>query len=308
MNLRQIEVFHAVYSVGSISGASRLLNVSQPSVSKIVKHAETRLGFALFRLVRGRLTPTDEAHILFREVDDLHARIDTFQRAARNLRSTSEGHIRMGVLPSLAMALTPDAVARFRERMPRVTFEVSAIHHDDFREALSSRECDFVIGHHLLPDPEIATLPLGHGRVGALFRRDLLPDGVDAITPDMLLPHDLIGLAPGVAIAGLAGASHAAGVAPAITVRSVYIAAGMARAGAGVAIVDEFTARAYVGPDLLFRPLAPAATFELKVLHLGAQPLSRLARNFIELKRQMIATPTDWAGETCIEAMAAAAH
>lgn len=292
MNLRHIEVFHAVYSVGSISGASRLLNVSQPSVSKIVKHAETRLGFPLFTLVRGRLTPTDEAHILFREVDDLHSRIDTFQRAARNMRSTSEGHIRIGVLPSLALAATPEAIARFRRRLPLVTFEVSAVHHDQFREALMSRECDFVIGHSASSTLEIASLPLGSGRVGALFCDGMFPAEVAAISPEMLRQHEVIGLAPSVAIGDLVGPilSAATGDAPGIQVRSVYIAAGLARSGAGVAIVDEFTAQAFVGEDLHFRPIEPAAEFELSVQHLASHPLSRLARSFIELMREMLAS------------------
>jgi len=33
MNLRHIEIFHAVYVNGSVSGAARTLNISQPSVS-----------------------------------------------------------------------------------------------------------------------------------------------------------------------------------------------------------------------------------------------------------------------------------
>ena len=40
MRLRHIEVFHAVYISGSITGAAKLLNVSQPSVSKVLSHAE----------------------------------------------------------------------------------------------------------------------------------------------------------------------------------------------------------------------------------------------------------------------------
>jgi DNA-binding transcriptional regulator YdaS (Cro superfamily) len=35
MNLRHIEIFHALYVKGSVSAAARALNVSQPSVSKM---------------------------------------------------------------------------------------------------------------------------------------------------------------------------------------------------------------------------------------------------------------------------------
>lgn len=75
MRFRQIEVFHAVYTHGSISAAARVLGVSQPSVSKTLRHAEDNLGFQLFQLARGRLIPTDEAHALIREAGDIFDRL-----------------------------------------------------------------------------------------------------------------------------------------------------------------------------------------------------------------------------------------
>jgi DNA-binding transcriptional LysR family regulator len=71
MNLRHIEVFHAVYTNGSVSAAARALNVSQPSVTKVLQHAELLLGFALLERTRGRLVPTEEAHALFDDVADI---------------------------------------------------------------------------------------------------------------------------------------------------------------------------------------------------------------------------------------------
>ena len=59
MRLRQIEVFHAVYTCGTMTSAARLLNVSQPSVSKVLAHAEQQLGYPLFERVRGKLVPRD---------------------------------------------------------------------------------------------------------------------------------------------------------------------------------------------------------------------------------------------------------
>ncbi|MFM9901533.1 MAG: LysR family transcriptional regulator, partial [Polaromonas sp.] len=49
MRLRHIEVFNAVMLTGSVSGAARLVNVTQPAVSRTLQHAELQLGFALFQ-------------------------------------------------------------------------------------------------------------------------------------------------------------------------------------------------------------------------------------------------------------------
>ncbi|MBC7077924.1 MAG: LysR family transcriptional regulator, partial [Synergistales bacterium] len=69
MNLRQIEIFRAVMITGSISGASKLLFVSQPAVSRLLSHTELRMGLKLFERVKGRLYSTPEARSLFKEVE-----------------------------------------------------------------------------------------------------------------------------------------------------------------------------------------------------------------------------------------------
>jgi len=295
MNLRQIEVFHAVYSAGSISAASRFLNVSQPSVSKVVKHTEAQLGFHLFRLVKGRLVATDEAHVLFRDVHDLHRRIGVFQQTARNLKSNADGKIRIGLLPSLAQTVAPEAVARFSLIAPRASFEISTVNHDSFHQMLTSRECDLVIGHHLLQGPDVHDVALGVGRVGVLFRRGTIPEATAIIDDAVLAGHDLIHLTPSVAIGKLVeGAVHLGRPEGkrTIAVNSVVVAAMFARQGLGIAIIDEFTARGVTGPELCFRPITPLVSFELKALHLAGQPLSRVTRAFLEVMRQAIAQPS----------------
>ena len=54
MRLRQIEVFRAVMLVGTVSEAARMLNVSQPVVTRVLQHTELQLGFRLFDRTKGR--------------------------------------------------------------------------------------------------------------------------------------------------------------------------------------------------------------------------------------------------------------
>jgi len=44
MKLRQVEELHAILQTGSVTGAAKLLNVSQPSVSTVPQHLEAQLG------------------------------------------------------------------------------------------------------------------------------------------------------------------------------------------------------------------------------------------------------------------------
>jgi DNA-binding transcriptional LysR family regulator len=61
LTLRQIEVIRAIMITCSVGDAARLLNVSSPRISQVMKHAETLLGLKLFSRKGGRYTPTREA-------------------------------------------------------------------------------------------------------------------------------------------------------------------------------------------------------------------------------------------------------
>src|SRR5471032_3000145 len=85
LNLRQIEVFRAIMLSGSISGASKLLYVSQPAVSRLISYTEQRLGLMLFQRIKGRLYPTPEARRLFTEVNVVYQGVQRVNEVADDL-------------------------------------------------------------------------------------------------------------------------------------------------------------------------------------------------------------------------------
>jgi len=175
MRLRHIEVFHAVYRSGSVSLAARELNVSQPSVSKVLKHAEDQLGFRLFRRIKGRLAPTDEAHALYREVKDVFERLGSLRLAANSLRDGETGHIRLAVLPALGLRVAPEAVARFRTAHPGVTFDLQTLHHAEVLRSLYARDCDMAVAYDPAEHPRLTSLKIGSGELGVLSPQNHSP-------------------------------------------------------------------------------------------------------------------------------------
>lgn len=65
VNLRHIEIFHAVMTAGNLTEAARLLHTSQPTVSRELARFEKVLGLTLFERTRGRLHPTVQGLRLF---------------------------------------------------------------------------------------------------------------------------------------------------------------------------------------------------------------------------------------------------
>src|SRR5476649_2882620 len=116
LNLKQIEVFRAIMLTGSISGAAKLLHVSQPAVSRLISYTEQRLGLLLFQRIKGRLYPTPEARRLFEEVSAVYQSVQRVNDLAEN----RIGQLRIASSPNLGQSLMPRAVAIFCQRYPEV--------------------------------------------------------------------------------------------------------------------------------------------------------------------------------------------
>lgn len=294
MSLRHIEVFCAVYQAGSVSGAARHLNVSQPTVSKVLRHAETRIGFTLFRVVKGRLAPTDEAHILFSEARDVYARIDSLNEATKNIGKGNEGHLRIAVLPSLGLDVAPAAVATFLSKFPDVTFDIKTMHNEDMLQSLYERHSDIGFVFDAPLHPRLSDKKIGKAELVLLYRKNELPDLPEEVTMDVIGSKKIIRLTDEGTVGGLVDAQFDSypDIRSNITVQTYYIAASLVRHGVGLAIVDEFTARANLSEDLDFRPFKRRVQYEIYCIHLDDRPLSKLAKEFNKIMKNTLSTST----------------
>ena len=176
MRLRQIEIFYHVYRAGTISGAARNLNVSQPSVSKVLKHTEDQLGIELFLRQRGRLIPTQMAHELFVEAQDVYNRLGQFNQSLENISHRRGGHLRLGVLPSLSLSFGPEWIARLRKSDPSLTFELTTLHSAEVVASLTEKRVDLCLGFEKAHSDDIRAHRIGEGRMVLVSPRPLTED------------------------------------------------------------------------------------------------------------------------------------
>lgn len=285
MNLRHIEVFHAVYTHGSVSAAARALNVSQPSVTKVLQHAELLLGFALFERTRGRLVATEEAHALFDDVSDIQDRVYQLRKASQNVKRGRGATLRISTLPSLGLGALPEAVSRFLKAQPGVGFELHTVHHDDMVRKLYERETDIVISYEVPREAAVASRRLGRGEMVVMFRTADLPDAPDRLTLDQLRGRPFITTVE----SGPQGRALSAELArldvvldEVVSSRTFFVAAALVRAGVGFTIVDSFTAQASLTSDLSIRPLDPPIAFDVHAIYLESRTIGKLADRFIK--------------------------
>jgi DNA-binding transcriptional LysR family regulator len=294
MNLRHIEIFHAVYVNGSVSAAARALNVSQPSVSKMLRHAESLLGFQLFQRTNGGLVPTADAHTLFADVREIQDRVHALREAGRNLRRGAGGTLRILALPSLALEAIPTAVSQFLRTHPDVKFDLQTVHHDDLLRKLYERETDIAIAYHVPPAAPISQRWLGESELVLLYREQDMPDAPSCVPLECLQGKRFISLAASGPIGEIFTQElERLGLEldTVVSARTFYMAGALVRQGVGMTVVDSLTAQACLAPGLSMRPLKPRITFDIHAMFLINRPPDALATDFLKTLERILDAP-----------------
>lgn len=284
LNLRQIEVFRATMLTGSISGAAKLLDVSQPAVSRLISTTEQRLGLTFFQRIKGRLYPTPEAQRLFQAVDVVYQGVERVNEVAEDLVENRMGHLRIACNPSLGQLLIPHAVKRFYERMPDVRIIVHTLLPSVLLQSVLTQQVELGVSisqeahpniqmKSLYENPLVVALPAGHPLAAkkVIHIKDLVEEafiGYGADTSIGRLVRKLF-LDEGVIL-------HAK-----VEVQQVHVACAFVQSGIGVSIIDTLASKSPIWPDMVVRPLKPQASAPVSVIHGVFSPPSRIAQEFI---------------------------
>ena len=283
MRLRHIEVFNALYISKSVSSAARFLNVSQPSVSKVLRHAEDQLGYRLFdRTVKG-LVPTSEGRKLYESVSELYRHLGNIQRLSESLKDLSEGSVRVAVTPTLGVGLLPDAVASFAERHDHVTFEIATLHHGEIVDALVNRQVDIGIAFDSSSREDIKEERIGGGEFVCIAPSDQpLPDGrVDMAS---LSEYRFISLNARSPLGRLLMDQQKLrdlDYNVIAEVETYHIAKSLVSRGMGIAIVDEITAFSEDSEHVKIARLKHPVKYDVHALTLAGDPVPLVCQEFI---------------------------
>lgn len=291
MRLRHIEVFHAVYTSGSVTQAAKLLCVSQPSVSKVLAHAESQLGFKLFQRGAGRILPTEEAERLFQHVAPLFDQIGVVRRAADNLKNLEDRKIRLASTPAMGISLLPELAASFMRTHPNVFFELETLHYTEITIALLEGRIDVALVFDPPDQLGIKASPIASGEFVFIKPKKLntapAPIALSSIKELPFIRLNNRGPLGQLLDAYLADSEHSMNVV-AIT-ETYHIAHAMVARGVGVSIVDAITARALHSPNVDVLPLAPPSLqFNISALEFDKSYNAKVRSTFIEHARLII--------------------
>ena len=175
LSLQQLRIFWAIATSPSLTRAAKELGIAQPSLSQQLAKLEEMLGAPLFDRVGGQLRRTDLGDYLLERAETLLAEVDETLAGIHAYRKGERQRIAIGVLPSLARVLLPDAMALLAAAHPRIELDIHELPPGDALDRLYARRLQLVVlaanslgddkvslaSAELCADPYVLAVPAG---------------------------------------------------------------------------------------------------------------------------------------------------
>ena len=285
LNFQQIQAFKAVMESGTTTRAAQVLNTTQPSISRRLGELRQATGLELFDLHNGRLRPTREGQQLYRSVRQHFEGLEQIETAARVLRKSGTGVLRIGSTPTLAAGLLPRVVAPFMQQHPGIYINLQTHGTPQLKEYLSQGLLDFVLTTGHIEHSDLVTVSLLRSRAVCLLHRDHPLARRRVIKADQLRAQRLILLDENddimIAMRGRIPL-HPGHDDVAVETNSSLTICARGAAGVGVGVVNPVVANAFAD-QLVARRLDPVIPVEVTLMRSAALAPSMLASRFENL-------------------------
>lgn len=283
MNPRQLEAFRAVMETGSVTRAAASLRISQPGVSKLLAQLARHCGFPLFRREGNRLIPTAEAMFLSAEVERAFIGTEQIARHVANIRELRSGRLSIVAFPALATRALPRFLTAFLADHPEVHFSLLARSSLPLIDRVAAQQADIGIGLMASDRPDVTCEFIG-GFDGVC----VLPPGHRLARKRVINAADLAG--ENFISLGMEDRSRfrveqaferlAARPRLGIEAHQSEAACAFVAAGAGVSIVEPFSASGFGHQDLVVKPFRPKVTFDVWLIFPAHRPRSQMCDAF----------------------------
>src|SRR5262245_43515473 len=126
MDLQPKQLAHlaAIAACGSFSGAAARLTVSHPALSARIAQLQRTLGGRVLERGRQGAKLTELGHVLVRHSRSLGIQLAKAAEEVRLRQQGGQGPLVIGVTPVTAASLVPEALARLKHTMPRLSVSI----------------------------------------------------------------------------------------------------------------------------------------------------------------------------------------
>jgi DNA-binding transcriptional LysR family regulator len=284
-SLKSLTCFRSIINAGSATAAASELGLTQPGVSRLLALLEKQIGFQLFERSKGRLIPTREALLLYKEVDIALQSIERVQQLARNLHDADFGELKIVAPPSFAEFFLSQVISGFIEQHPNVQISLDSHSAESAKEMVALRAVDCGFVKMPADHPALDCVPLVRASTICVMPPNHRLAPRKTIRVADLDGEPLIMLAKGRPTRlQIDDAFRDAGVRMNIRIEThtVGSACALAGEGTGIALVNEMLAGRYAGTDLALRRFEPDIFHEYAFMRPSEAPMTRVMQKFFE--------------------------
>ncbi len=285
MEFRVLRYFLAVAREESITGAAKVLNVTQPTLSKQLMELEEELGKQL--LIRGnrRITLTEEGMLLRKRAQEILDLMDKAQSEISNTDESIHGDIYIGSGETDSMRLIAKLAKKLQTRYPHIQYHLYSGNAEDVTERLDKGLLDFgiLIGSANIQKYDYLRLTTTD-TWGLLMKKDSPLAALPNIRPQNLRGIPLLCSRQALAGNELSGWFREGFEKLNIvaTYNLIYNAALMVEEGIGYALCLDKLVNTTSSSGLCFKPLEPQLEAHLYVVWKKYQVFSKAAEKFLK--------------------------
>lgn len=124
LTLRQLEVFKTIAEVGSYRKSAKILNTSQPALTKTIQSLEYALGVEVLRRNTRSVSLTAAGLELLGRIDGIFEQLDRTVNTVRDVSSGRGGSINLTYVDFAILGPLPTTLERYRKYNPRIKINV----------------------------------------------------------------------------------------------------------------------------------------------------------------------------------------
>lgn len=136
MEIRVLRYFLTVVREESITKASEVLHITQPTLSRQLSQMEEEAGVKLFNRGSRKITLTNEGILLRRRAEEILQLVDKTEKELIEQDEQIEGKISIGCGEIASVQLLPGVFQEFREKYPRISFDLFTATADTVKEQM----------------------------------------------------------------------------------------------------------------------------------------------------------------------------
>lgn len=124
MEIRVLRYFLTVVREESITKASKVLHITQPTLSRQLAQMEEEIGVKLFDRGTRKIKLTNEGILLRRRAEEILQLVDKTEKELVKQEEQVEGKISIGCGETSSVQILPELIDSFRQKYPRVSFDI----------------------------------------------------------------------------------------------------------------------------------------------------------------------------------------